>query len=134
MNDRNSVLSRMNIETYICNKLKEIYWKFPKAIMPSTTFSELEQYHDPYFVNPGLLIYIEEDLGVYLPDEEALALDKRAANVGALIDAVVRRCSTVAEASKCSQPSETEEVETATEGFAQGAGVDRSAKYEVRNP
>lgn len=95
MNNGNSALSRIDIETYIRNKLKEIYWKFPKEIVPTTTFRELEQYHEPYFVNPGLLIYIEEDLGVDLPDEEALALDGRDTNVNVLIDAVVRHSPTV---------------------------------------
>ncbi len=97
MNCLNSVLSRRDIEAYICNKLKGIYWKFPKEIVPSTTFKELEQYHHPYFVDSGLLIYIEEDLGIYLPDEEALALDKKGATVGGLIDAIGRHRPTAAE-------------------------------------
>jgi hypothetical protein len=111
MNCQNSALSPMDIETYICNKLKEIFWEFPKEIVPSTTFKELQQYHDPYFVDAGLLIYIEEDLGVYLPDEDALALDEKNANVGALIDAVVKHRPTVPQEVKQPQPSKTEGVE-----------------------
>jgi hypothetical protein len=96
----------MDIETYICNKLKEIFWKFPKEIVSSTTFKELQRYHDLYFVDPGLLIYIEEDLGVYLPDDEALALNNEDAKVCEFIDAVLRHCLTAAEEVNRPQPCE----------------------------
>jgi hypothetical protein len=112
MNTQNSVLSQTEIEKYICEKLKEIYWKFPKKIVPSTTFKALEKHHDPYFVDPGLLIYIEEDLGIYLPDEAALALDGADANVGALIDAVFKHRPTATECVDGSQPSQAVRVET----------------------
>jgi hypothetical protein len=44
------------------------------------------------------LIYIEEDLGVYLPDEEALKLAKRKnVDVAALVDAIFRHANLAAE-------------------------------------
>ncbi len=62
---------------------------------------ELQQCHELYFVDPGLLIYIEEALGVYLPDEEVLTLDKKDANVGTLIDAVLRHQPIVVPTVEC---------------------------------
>ena len=78
---------RKDIEKYVLRILKEIYWEFPKEIFPNTTFKELERHADPDLTDPGLLIYIEEDLGVYLPDEEVDGFIKQ--DVAALIDAII---------------------------------------------
>jgi len=81
---------RKDIETYVKKKLQEIFWKFPEEIEPHTTFRELTRYHEPYLIDPELLIYIEEDLGVYLPDEEVHKLAKQKnVKVAALIDAIL---------------------------------------------
>jgi len=98
MNKPNLVMLRKNIETYVKKKLKEIFWKFPEEISPSTTFKELTRYHDPYLIDPELLIYIEEDLGVYLPDEEVQKLAKQKnVKVAALIDAILRHMASTVE-------------------------------------
>ncbi|MBI1922929.1 hypothetical protein HYR99_01630 [Candidatus Poribacteria bacterium] len=87
----NFVKSRKDIEEYVLKILKEIYWEFPREISPCTTFKELERHADPDLTDPGLLIYIEEDLGVYLPDEEVQKLDEQKdVDVAALIDAIIR--------------------------------------------
>jgi len=58
----------------------------------------LERYVDSYLVDPGLLIYIEEDLGVYLPDEEIQKLVKqKTVKVAALIDAILRHMTSLRE-------------------------------------
>jgi len=88
MNERHVIKSRTQIERYVFNKLKEIYWQFPHKISASTTFKELEQYSDSDLTDPGLLIYVEEDLGVEISDEEALKFDSQ--NVAALIKSIAR--------------------------------------------
>jgi len=88
MNAPSVVKSRKDIEGYVLRKLKEIYWEFPGEISPSTSFKELERHSDSDLTDPGLLIYLEEDLGVVLEDEEAQPLDKQ--DVAALIDAIIR--------------------------------------------
>ncbi len=91
MNKPDYVMSKKDIETYILKKLKEIFGKFPRKISPSTTFRELGRNHDPYLIDPELFIYIEEDLGVYLPDEEIEKLARqRDVNVAALTDTIFR--------------------------------------------
>jgi len=88
MNEQHVIKLRVQIEQYVFNKLKEIYWQFPQKISSNTTFKELEQYSDSDLTDPGLLIYIEEDLGVEISDEEALSLDSQ--NVAALINSIAR--------------------------------------------
>ncbi|MBM3236516.1 hypothetical protein FJZ31_09475 [Candidatus Poribacteria bacterium] len=91
MNKPDYVMSKKDIETYILKKLKEIFWKFPRKISPGTTFREFGRNHDPYLIDPEFFIYIEEDLGVYLPDEEIEKLvQQRNVKVAALIDAIFR--------------------------------------------
>ena len=90
MNELNVVKSRKDIERYILKKLKEIYWQFPREVSSNTTFKELERYSDSDLTDPGLLIYIEEDLGVYLPDDEVQELAKqKKVNVAALVNAIL---------------------------------------------
>ena len=88
MNAPSVIKSRKDIEGYVLGKLKEIYWEFPEEISPITSFKELERHSDSDLTDPGLLIYLEEDLGVVLEDEEAQPLDKQ--DVAALIDAIIR--------------------------------------------
>ena len=88
MNEQPVIKLRTHIEGYVFNKLKDIYWQFPKKISTSTTFKELERYSDSDLTDPGLLIYIEEDLGVTISDEEARKLDSQ--NVAALINSIVK--------------------------------------------
>jgi hypothetical protein len=88
MSEQNVVKLQKDIESYVLRKLKEIYWQFPGEISANTTFKELEHHSNPDLTDPGLLIYLEEDLGVDLPDEEALKLDEQ--NVSALIDVIIR--------------------------------------------
>ncbi len=91
MNKPDIVTLRKDIETYIKKKLKEIFWRFPETIEPHTTFRELTRHHDPYLIDPELLIYIEEDLGVYLPDEEVQQFAKRKhVNVADFIDLILK--------------------------------------------
>ena len=91
MNKLDYVKSKKDIETYILKKMKEIFGKFPGEISPSTMFRELGRNHDPYLIDPELFIYIEEDLGVYLPDEEIEKLARqRDVNVAALTDTIFR--------------------------------------------
>jgi hypothetical protein len=91
MNKPDYVMSKKDIETYILKKLKEIFGKFPGKISPSTTFKEFGRNHDPYLIDPELFIYIEEDLGIYLPDEEIKKLARqRNVNVAALTDTIFR--------------------------------------------
>ena len=92
------VTLRKDIETYVKKKLKEIFGKFPEEISPNTTFKELTRYHDPYLIDPELLIYIEEDLGVYLPDENVQKLAKKKnVKVATLIDAILRHIASTVE-------------------------------------
>ena len=91
MNELNVVKSRKDIERYILKKLKEIYWQFPGEVSSNTTFKELERYSDSDLTDPGLLIYLEEDLGVELSDEEVQKLDEQQdVDIAALIDAIIR--------------------------------------------
>ena len=96
MNQQQFVLSRQDIEEYIYSKLKETYWKFRGKIVPSTTFRELERHDDPELIGPDLLMDIEEDLGVYLPDEAVEALDDKDICVGTLINTVAKYSPTAA--------------------------------------
>ena len=96
MNKQHPVLSRQDIETYIYSQLKETYWKFPGKIMPSTTFRELERHDDPDLIGPDLLMDIEEDLGIYLPDEAVEMLDDKNICVGTLIHTVIKYSPTAA--------------------------------------
>ena len=89
---------RRDIERYTIKKLNEIYSGFPRKISPRTTFKELNRYIDPYLIDPRLLIYIEEDLGLDLSDfseEEAKKIDKQ--DVAALVDAIFRHANLAAE-------------------------------------
>ncbi len=88
MKTQDFVKPRKDVEEYVFRKLKEIYWEFPREIAPQTTFEELERHADPDLTDIGLLVYIEEDLGVYLPDEEVNKFATQ--NVNALIDAIIR--------------------------------------------
>jgi acyl carrier protein len=106
MNAPIDVKSRAHIERYVLKKLKEIYWEYPRKIYPDTPFKELERHSDSDLTDPGLLIYLEEDLGVELPDEEALRLD--AQDVHALIDAILRHLTVAPRTSITAHPSHTE--------------------------
>ena len=98
MTEPNGKMLKEDVERYVIGKLKEIYWGFRREISPRTTFKELDRYIDSYLIDPGLLIYIEEDLGVYLPDEEAMELAKRKnVDVAALVDAILRHANLAAE-------------------------------------
>jgi hypothetical protein len=88
MNKSDKAKLRHNIESYILKTLEDIYWEFPGKIYPNTTFQELERHADADLTDIGLLVYIEEDLGVELPD--AVVDDFVAHDVAALIDAVVK--------------------------------------------
>ena len=91
MNKPDIVTLRKGVETYVKKKLKEIFWKFPVPIESHTTFRELARHHDPYLIDPELLIYIEEDLGVYLSDEEVQKFAKQKnGNVAAFIDLILK--------------------------------------------
>jgi hypothetical protein len=88
-------LSRKDIERYIIQKLNEIYQGYTRRISPHTIFKELNRYIDSYLIDPGLLIDIEEDLGIdlsNLSEAEALKIDKQ--DVTALVDAILR-CATL---------------------------------------
>ena len=91
LNKLNSHIVKKDIEGYVIGQLKEIYWGFPGELSLRTTFKELDRYVDSSLIDPGLLIYIEEDLGVYLPDEEVQELAKQKnVNVAALVNAILR--------------------------------------------
>ncbi|MBM3241870.1 hypothetical protein FJZ31_36835 [Candidatus Poribacteria bacterium] len=91
MNELNVVKSRKDIERYILKKLKEIYWQFPREVSSNTTFKELERYSASDLTDPGLLIYLEEELGVELSDEEVQKLDEQQdIDIAAFIDAIIR--------------------------------------------
>jgi hypothetical protein len=90
MNEHQPAFSRNDIEKYIYRRLKETYWKFPGPIVPSTTFRELERHDDPDLIAPELLMDIEEDLGIYLPDEVVETLDDNDVCVGVLINTVAK--------------------------------------------
>jgi len=83
------VKSRKDIEAYVLQILKEIYWEFPDEISLHTTFEELERYADADLTDIGLLVYIEADLGVYLPDEEVDDFIVR--DVATLIETITKR-------------------------------------------
>lgn len=88
MNESNQIKSRKDIERYVLRILKEIYWEFPGEISPRTTFRELDRHADPDLTDPGLLMYLEGDLGVDLPDEEVDKFIEQ--DIAALINAIIR--------------------------------------------
>jgi len=88
VNELDYAKSRKDIERYVLRKLQEIYWEFPWKISPNTTFEALDRHADPDLTDPGLLMDIEEDLGVYLPDEAVDGFVNQ--DVAALIDAIIR--------------------------------------------
>jgi acyl carrier protein len=113
MNEKGSVLSQGDIEKYIYRKLNEAYSKFPEKIVSSTTFRELDRYEDADLVAPELLMDIEEDLGIFLPDEAVDALDDEDVSVGALINTVIRHSPMVAKGAA----SLSEEISTNDKWF-----------------
>lgn len=76
--------TRQDLETYILNKLNDVFSQFPDTITSTTTFHELNRKTDIDSIDIAFVADIEDDLGVDISEQKAEQMD--AGDVAGFID------------------------------------------------